>query len=67
VRPDWVRFEGPLAASVTDVRYRGTHTDYRLGTRLGSLLLREPGPARFTAGEQTSCVVERVWRMPESR
>jgi iron(III) transport system ATP-binding protein len=67
VRPDWVRFEGPLAASVTDVRYRGTHTDYRLVTRLGSLLLREPGPARFTAGEQTSCVVERVWRMPESR
>jgi iron(III) transport system ATP-binding protein len=67
VRPDWVRFGGPLAANVEDVRYRGTHTDYRLTTRLGSLLLREPGPARFAVGDRTSCMLQRVWRMPESR
>ncbi len=63
VRPDWVRFEGSLPASVLDVRYRGTYTDYRLGTALGALLLREPGPAQFAVGDATSCAIERVWRM----
>jgi ABC-type Fe3+/spermidine/putrescine transport system ATPase subunit len=63
VRPDWVRFEGNLPASVTDVRYRGTHTDYRLDTALGTVLLREPGPARFGTGDETSCAIQRVWRM----
>jgi len=67
VRPDWVRFEGPLAASISDVRYRGTHTDYRLETALGTLLVREPGPARFEAGAKTSCTIDRVWRMPAAR
>ncbi len=67
VRPDWVHFGGSLSATVEDVRYRGTHTDYRLSTTLGLLVLREPGPARFTVGEQTDCGVERVWRMPASR
>ncbi len=67
VRPDWVRFGGSLPATVEDVRYRGTHTDYRLSTTLGPLVLREPGPARFRVGEQTDCRVERVWRMPTSR
>jgi ABC-type Fe3+/spermidine/putrescine transport system ATPase subunit len=63
VRPDWVRFDGPLPATVLSVRYRGTHTDYHLGTSLGDLLLRAPGPARFSAGDATSCTIERVWRM----
>ncbi len=67
VRPDWVRFDGPLAATVDDVRYRGTHTDYRLRTDLGPLLLRQPGPARFETGDETSCVIDRVWRMPTPR
>ncbi len=67
VRPDWVRFEGPLAARVEDVRYRGSHTDYRLATVMGQLLVREPGPARFGTGAETSCVVDRVWRMPTPR
>ena len=67
VRPDWVRFGGSLPATVEDVRYHGTHTDYRLLTTLGSLVLREPGAARFRVGEQAACRVERVWRMPTSR
>ncbi len=67
VRPDWVRFGGSLPVTVEDVRYRGTHTDYRLATTLGTLVLREPGPARFTVGAQTDCRVERVWRIPTSR
>ncbi len=67
VRPDWVRFEGPLPAQVQDVRYRGTHTDYRLETKLGSILLRTPGPARLAVGAETSCAIDRVWRMPGPR
>jgi ABC-type Fe3+/spermidine/putrescine transport system ATPase subunit len=67
VRPDWVRFDGPIAATVEDVRYRGTHTDYRLATALGSILLREPGPPRFSAGARTDCRVERRWRVAGPR
>ena len=67
VRPDWVRFEGSLAANVTDVRYRGTHTDYLLTTAVGAVLVREPGPARFGKDDQTSCAIERVWRMAATR
>ena len=66
VRPDWVRFDGPLSAAVLDVRYRGTHTDYRLRTDLGVVLLREAGPARFEVGVETTCRIERVWRMPDA-
>ena len=64
VRPDWLRFGGGLAARVVDVRFRGTHTDYRLESALGGLLLREPGPPRLDAGAESDVTIERVWRMP---
>jgi ABC-type Fe3+/spermidine/putrescine transport system ATPase subunit len=67
VRPDWIAFEGPIEAVVEAVHYRGTHTDYRLATSLGSLLLREPGPPRWPVGSGTTCRIERRWRMPEAR
>jgi ABC-type Fe3+/spermidine/putrescine transport system ATPase subunit len=67
VRPDWVRFGGSTAATVGDVRYRGTHTDYRLRTELGTILLREPGAPRFEVETETECTIERVWRMPSPR
>ena len=67
VRPDWVRFGGPTTATVSDVRYRGTHTDYRLETPLGTLLLREPGAPRFGVDAHTDCTIERVWRMSGPR
>lgn len=67
VRPDWLRFDGPLPATVNEVRYRGTHTDYRLSIPGGEVLLREPGQPRFAIGAAASCRVERVWRMPEPR
>ncbi len=50
VRPDWVRFGGPSPRAVVDVRFRGTHTDYRLRTDLGIVLLREPGTATLRDG-----------------
>lgn len=67
VRPDWVRFGGTTTATVFDVRYRGTHTDYRLETPLGTLLLREPGAPRFDVDARTDCSIERVWRMSGPR
>jgi ABC-type sulfate/molybdate transport systems ATPase subunit len=63
VRPDWVTFDGPVAATVWSVSFRGTHTDYRLRTPLGLVLLREPGPPRFDRDDDTSCNIRRVWRM----
>jgi ABC-type Fe3+/spermidine/putrescine transport system ATPase subunit len=88
VRPDWVRFDGPLDAAVSEVRFRGTHTDYRLaygdapadasmvalvgdpaaappgGTTTGraatTVLLREPGLPRFTAGDRVTWRIERA-------
>jgi ABC-type Fe3+/spermidine/putrescine transport system ATPase subunit len=68
VRPDWVRFDGqdgPIAATVSEVFYRGTHTDYRLATPLGALFVREPGAPRRDAGAATTCRIERAWRMPD--
>jgi hypothetical protein len=67
VRPDWVAFDGPIPVTVEAVRYRGTHTDYRLATPLGPLILREPGPPRWVSGDRTSCRIERRWRMPAAR
>jgi len=65
VRPDWLRFEGPVEATVRQVRYRGSHSDYVLATGLGDLLLREPGDPRFGPGTTTSVRFDRTWRMPE--
>jgi ABC-type Fe3+/spermidine/putrescine transport system ATPase subunit len=67
VRPDWVRFGGSLSATVADVRFRGTHTDYRLHAGDGTLLVREPGPPRFRLGAEVDYTIERVWRMGDAR
>jgi ABC-type Fe3+/spermidine/putrescine transport system ATPase subunit len=67
VRPDWLRFDGPLEARVLEVRYRGTHTDYRLAIDGSELLLREPGQPCHAPGDAVSCRIERIWRMPEVR
>jgi iron(III) transport system permease protein len=51
VRPDWARLdEGGLPGTVTDVRFRGPHTDYQLSTSAGPLLIREAGPPRAGPG-----------------
>jgi ABC-type Fe3+/spermidine/putrescine transport system ATPase subunit len=51
VRPDWARLgEGGLPGTVTEVRFRGPHTDYHLTTPAGPLLIREPGPPRAGPG-----------------
>ena len=58
VRPDWAQLGGPgrpdadgdLPGSITDVRFRGPHTDYHLVTPAGPLLIREAGPPRAGPG-----------------
>jgi ABC-type Fe3+/spermidine/putrescine transport system ATPase subunit len=66
VRPDWVDLDGPIAASVHDVRYRGSHTDYRLDTVAGTVLVRMKGSPRLAIGEAASCRIRRVWRMGDT-
>jgi ABC-type Fe3+/spermidine/putrescine transport system ATPase subunit len=66
VRPDWVTLGGPLAGSVDEVRYRGSHTDYRVRTAAGALLVREPGSPRFSVGDSVAVGISRVWPIPDA-
>ena len=57
VRPDWACLARPgapggvdLPGAITEVRFRGPHTDYHLATPAGTLLIREPGPPRTDRG-----------------
>ena len=58
VRPDWACLADPadsadpadLPGTITEVRFRGPHTDYHLTTPAGPLLIREPGPPRAAPG-----------------
>jgi ABC-type sugar transport system ATPase subunit len=61
VRPDWVREGGPLVGRTTAVDFRGPHTDYRLSTPAGPLLLRLPGPPRHEVDEMMAWTLERAW------
>ncbi|HSM38029.1 MAG TPA: ABC transporter ATP-binding protein [Candidatus Limnocylindrales bacterium] len=65
VRPDWGRVgEGPLTGRVIGTSYRGTHTDYRIDTGAGELLVRDAGPPRLAPGAEVGWALERAWPMP---
>ncbi|MBR7827046.1 ABC transporter ATP-binding protein [Actinospica sp. MGRD01-02] len=73
VRPDWVGLDraslgegGAWEARVTAVAFHGPHTDYRLETEAGELLAREPGPARFSAGERVRWSLTRSWPLADA-
>lgn len=61
VRPDWVVPSGTLPGPVTDVRFRGTHTDYLVTLDAGPCLIRLPGPPRYQVGDVERWTVERSW------
>jgi ABC-type Fe3+/spermidine/putrescine transport system ATPase subunit len=61
VRPDWVREGGPLVGRTTAVDFRGPHTDYRVSTPAGPVLLRLPGPPRHAVDEMMAWTLERAW------
>jgi len=51
VRPDWALLDGgDLPGVVSEVRFRGPHTDYHVATPAGTLLIREAGPPRVGSG-----------------
>jgi iron(III) transport system ATP-binding protein len=67
VRPDWACLVHPgaldgagLPGAITEVRFRGPHTDYHLATPAGTLLIREPGPPRTDIGPVR-------WRLLQAR
>jgi hypothetical protein len=61
VRPDWVSPGGDLIGTVTEVWYRGTHTDYRVETPAGILETRLTGPPRLAPGDRSRWTVERAF------
>jgi ABC-type Fe3+/spermidine/putrescine transport system ATPase subunit len=64
VRPDWAELDGPLPATVRNVRYQGPHTDHLLETPGGVVIVRAPGPPRRVAGEHTGWRLRRAWALP---
>ncbi len=65
VRPDWARIgAGELSGRVAAAAYHGTHTDYRLETAAGSLLVRDAGSPRFAVGAEARWSLARVWPLP---
>ena len=64
VRPEWARLGGERTATVVDVWFRGSHTDYALDTALGTLLLRTPAPPAHVRGESLTWSLDRYWPVP---
>lgn len=63
VRPDWATLDGPLVGRVASVAYRGWHTDYRLDTPAGRLVISERGAPRRAAGDEATWRLDHVWFM----
>jgi ABC-type Fe3+/spermidine/putrescine transport system ATPase subunit len=61
VRPEWAGLGGPLAGTVESVAYRGAHTDVRLVTPGGEVLVRAPGRAPARRGDHPGWSLHRVW------
>jgi ABC-type Fe3+/spermidine/putrescine transport system ATPase subunit len=61
VRPGWARLGGPLDADVRAVWFRGPHSDHLLGTALGDVLVRAPGPPQHAVGDRVGWTLARSW------
>jgi ABC-type Fe3+/spermidine/putrescine transport system ATPase subunit len=61
VRPEWAALGGPLNAVVAESWFRGPHTDVRLDTPAGSIVVRSPGRTGLQPGERVSWSLRRVW------
>jgi ABC-type Fe3+/spermidine/putrescine transport system ATPase subunit len=66
VRPGWACLGGPLEAEVRAVWFRGPHSDHLLGTALGELLIREPGPPRHPVGARVGWTLLHGWPLSAS-
>jgi ABC-type Fe3+/spermidine/putrescine transport system ATPase subunit len=65
VRPEWATLGGERDATVRATFYRGSHTDYRLATGFGDLVVRHAGPAQLRAGDATTWGLLRAWALPD--
>ncbi|MGH3332108.1 MAG: ABC transporter ATP-binding protein [Nocardioidaceae bacterium] len=63
VRPDWAYLDGPLDGRLLQVWFRGPHSDYRVESAFGTLLVRQPGPPAHRAGESVTWGLRRTWRL----
>lgn len=61
VRPDWISRDGPLSGVVTDVFFRGSHTDYQVITPIGDMTVRREGAPSLQVGERCGWAVDRAW------
>jgi iron(III) transport system ATP-binding protein len=64
LRPEWTRRSGPFTGRIDAIWFRGPHTDYEVSSPAGTVLVREPGPPRHTAGEPMSWGIERACVLP---
>lgn len=64
VRPDWTALGGPLPGVVAERWYRGPHTDYRLDTPAGGVVVRQTGPPQAEVGQRPGWDLRRVWLLP---
>ncbi|MGI8517916.1 MAG: ABC transporter ATP-binding protein [Acidimicrobiia bacterium] len=66
VRPEWVLHGGDTAGTVTEVWYRGTHTDYTVKTEAGAIYVRLLGPPQLDVGAKQGWTISRSWH-PHTR
>lgn len=60
VRPEWVALNGQRVGTVEHLAYRGSRTDYRLATDVGSLLVSEPGSPGRAVGDEVPWTLQRL-------
>jgi hypothetical protein len=60
-----VHLDGPFAGRVAGRAFRGTHTDYELTGRDGSVQLQLPGPPRHAVGDAVTWGIGRAWVLPD--
>jgi ABC-type Fe3+/spermidine/putrescine transport system ATPase subunit len=61
VRPGWARLGGERSGRIETVRFAGPHSDYRLSTDLGQVVVRQAGPPREEVGTTVAWSLERTW------
>ncbi|MGH3589028.1 MAG: ATP-binding cassette domain-containing protein, partial [Pseudonocardia sp.] len=64
VRPEWACLDGDQRGTVTQVWFRGAHSDYLLETPMGRLLARAAGPPEHRGGDEIAWSLRRTWSFP---
>lgn len=61
VRPGWAALGGPLGGTVSQVLFRGPHTDHVLRTSSGEVVVRQPGAPAAGPGDEVNWTLRRGW------